>query len=140
AVVVVAIVGIVPAVLGHLGLDGRGGLVTTVRYLLLAVVLMYGLVLVYRYAPNRDEPLVSRRISPGTVVAGIVWLGATAAFDMYAARFGNYQDTYGALGGVILLLMWLFISSFAVLLGAEIDSTLEAQIKDPHDENSPHPA
>ncbi len=64
-------------------------------------------------------------MSPGGVVGVILWIVASAAFAFYVANFASYNKTYGALGGVIVFLVWLWISHIAVLLGAEFDAELE---------------
>ena len=66
-------------------------------------------------------------VSPGSLLAVIVWIVASAGFSFYVANFGTYNETYGTLGGVIVFLIWLWISNIAVLLGAEFDSELERQ-------------
>jgi len=66
-----------------------------------------------------------RWVSPGGLLAVVVWIIASAAFAFYVASFGSYNKTYGALGGVIVFLMWLWISNIAVLLGAEFNAELE---------------
>ena len=66
-----------------------------------------------------------RWVSPGGVLAVLLWIIVSAAFAVYLANFGNYDKTYGALGGVIAFLVWLWISNIAVLLGAEFDAELE---------------
>jgi membrane protein len=90
--------------------------------LLLIVSFMFAFL--YWAAPNVKHPKF-RWISPGGVLAVIVWVIASAAFAFYVANFGSYNKTYGALGGVIVFLMWLWISNIAVLLGAEFNAELE---------------
>ncbi|HEX2233956.1 MAG TPA: YihY/virulence factor BrkB family protein [Thermoleophilaceae bacterium] len=90
--------------------------------LLLIVSFMFAIL--YWAAPNVKHPKF-RWVSPGGVVAVIVWIVASAAFAFYVANFGSYNKTYGALGGVIVFLVWLWISNIAVLLGAELNAELE---------------
>jgi membrane protein len=66
-----------------------------------------------------------RWFTPGGILAVIVWIVASAAFAFYVANFGSYNKTYGALGGVIIFLVWLWLSNIAVLLGAEFNAELE---------------
>ena len=80
----------------------------------------------YRYAPDRDEPQL-RWVSWGAVIATIVWVIASLGFSFFVSQFGNYQETYGALAGVIILMLWFFITGFVVLLGAELNSEMEHQ-------------
>jgi membrane protein len=90
--------------------------------LLLIVSFMFAIL--YWAAPNVKHPKF-RWVSPGGVVAVILWIVASAAFAFYVANFGSYNKTYGALGGVIVFLVWLWISNIAVLLGAELNAELE---------------
>lgn len=90
----------------------------------LALVFMTMLGLLYYAAPNVEHPRF-RWITPGAVAAVVLWLVASAGFAFYVANFGSYDKTYGALGGVIVFLTWLWISNIAVLLGAEINAEAE---------------
>src|SRR3954463_7629769 len=90
--------------------------------LLLIVALMFSIL--YWAAPNVRQPGF-RWLTPGGIVAVIVWLIASAAFAFYVANFGSYNKTYGTLGGVIAFLVWLWISNLAVLFGAELNAELE---------------
>jgi membrane protein len=64
-------------------------------------------------------------VSPGAVLAVVVWIVASAAFAFYVANFGSYNKTYGTLGGVIVFLVWMWITNLAVLLGAEVNAEVE---------------
>jgi len=90
--------------------------------LLLVVSLMFALL--YWAAPNVKQPGF-RWVSPGGIVAVVGWLIASAAFAFYVGNFGSYNKTYGALGGVIVFLVWLWISNIVILLGAEFNAELE---------------
>src|ERR671925_2140021 len=90
--------------------------------LLLVVSFMFALL--YWAAPN-VKPTGFRWISPGGLLAVLGWVIASAAFAFYVANFGSYNKTYGALGGVIIFLVWLWISNIMVLLGAEFNAELE---------------
>jgi membrane protein len=90
--------------------------------LVILVSLMFALL--YWAAPNVKQPGF-RWISPGGLLAVLIWILASLAFAFYVANFGSYNKTYGALGGVITFLVWLWISNIAVLLGAEFDAELE---------------
>jgi membrane protein len=90
--------------------------------LLLIVSLMFAIL--YWASPNVKQPGF-RWFSPGGIVAVVLWIIASAAFAFYVANFGSYNKTYGALGGVIIFLVWLWISNIAVLLGAEFNAELE---------------
>jgi membrane protein len=90
---------------------------------LLAFVMLVFAVLYYA-APNVRQPGF-RWVTPGGVVAVIVWIVASGAFALYVANFASYNKTYGSLAGVIVFLVWLWISNIAVLLGAELNAELE---------------
>jgi membrane protein len=79
--------------------------------------------LIYRLAPNRGD-LQWRWLTPGSVLATGTWLIATYAFGIYVQNFGNYQAVYGALGAIIVFLIWLYISAYILLLGAELNQVL----------------
>jgi membrane protein len=96
------------------------------RWVLLAVLLVVALAALYRLAPNRDEPKWTW-VSWGSVVATVLWILASVGFSIYANSFGNYNKTYGALAGVIILMFWLFLTSFVVLVGAELNTEMELQ-------------
>jgi membrane protein len=96
------------------------------RFVLLAVLLMAGLAALYRYAPDRDKPEWSWA-SPGSVVATVLWVLASVGFSIYVNAFGNYNKTYGALAGVIILMFWLYLTAFVVLVGAELNAEMELQ-------------
>jgi membrane protein len=89
------------------------------------LVLLFGLLLsiLYYAAPNVVHPGF-RWVTPGGVLAIIVWIAASAAFALYVAAFSSYNKTYGSLGGVIVFLIWLWVSNIAILLGAEFDAEL----------------
>jgi membrane protein len=96
------------------------------RFVLLAVLLMAGLAALYRYAPDRDKPKWSWA-SPGSVVATVLWVLASVGFSIYVNAFGNYNKTYGALAGIIILMFWLYLTAFVVLVGAELNAEMELQ-------------
>lgn len=91
-----------------------------------AAVVALGLALVYRYAPDRpDAPWAW--ITPGSAAATLLWLLASLGFGLYVSNFGDYNATYGSLGGVVVFLTWLYLSAYVVLLGGEMNSELERQ-------------
>ena len=91
----------------------------------------------YWAAPNVKQPAFADQ--PGWPLAVLVWVIASAAFALYVANFSSYNKTYGALGGVIAFLVWLWISNIAVLLGAEFNAELERgrRIESGHPEKEP---
>ncbi len=123
----VALIAGVPAVLEMVGIGaGWWWLVEIVRWLLIAALVMVALAVLYRVAPARDAPKF-RWASVGAIVGTVLWLVASAGFSLYVSLFGNYAKTYGALAGVAVLLLWLWITCYAILLGAEINAEAEAQ-------------
>jgi membrane protein len=90
--------------------------------LLLIVSFMFALL--YWAAPNVKHPRF-RWVTPGGVLAVLLWIAASAAFAFYVANFGSYNKTYGALGGVIVFLVWLWLSNVVILLGAEFNAEME---------------
>jgi len=96
------------------------------RWVLLALLMMVGLGVLYRFAPDRTNAKF-RWVSWGSGVATVLWLVASAGFSIYVNNFGSYNKTYGALAGVIVLNLWLYISCMVILFGAELNAELEAQ-------------
>jgi membrane protein len=138
-VVVVALLMIVvaPLALEVVGLGATGQWVVRIlRWPLMAAVVAALLTVVYRYAPDRDKPQW-RWVTWGSVIATVLWVVASFGFSFYVANFGNYNETYGALGAVIVLLLWLFISAFVIILGGEINGEMEHQTG--HDTTSGEP-
>jgi membrane protein len=99
-------------------------------YLLLGALVVTAAACLYRYAPCRPHAKWVW-LSPGALIATLVWLLATAGFGFYAANFGNYNATYGSLGAVVVLLTWLWLSSYVFLIGAELNGELERQTSAP---------
>ena len=95
---------------------------------MLALIAIGGLSLLYLYGPSREDPKW-RWITPGSTFAILVWIAGSAGFSWYVQNFGSYNETYGTLGGFIVLLTWMWLSAFIVLLGAELDSEMERQAK-----------
>ena len=127
--ILIALIAVVPAVLGAVGLGvATEYAITWGRWPLLALALMGGLAIIYRYAPDRDQARW-RWLGPGAIVAVVLWLAASAGFAVYVNSFGSYNETYGTMGGVIVLMLWLFLSSFAILVGAELNAEAERQTR-----------
>lgn len=126
-VLALALIALVPVVLPAIPLGpGAAVLAQIVRWGLLLALIIIGLAVLYRVAPSRRPPKF-RWVSVGSVVAALLWLLGSAGFSAYVTYFGHYNKTYGALGGVIVLLLWLFLTSYIVLLGAEINAQSEYQ-------------
>ena len=92
--------------------------------LLVVVILMFGVL--YYLSPN-VQLRGPRWITPGSILALVIWIVASAAFALYVANFGSYDKTYGTLGGVVSFLVWLWIGNIAVLLGVELNAELERE-------------
>ena len=93
---------------------------------LLVIGVLAGLSLLYRFGPCRPTPRW-QWVTPGSMVATVLWIAASALFSWYVARFSTYDATYGPLGTVVAFMMWLYVTVFVVLLGAELNSELELQ-------------
>jgi membrane protein len=100
--------------------------VSILRFVVLAALLVVGLAVLYRYAPDRDEPKWTW-VSWGSGVATVVWILASIGFSIYVKSFGNYNKTYGALAGIIILMFWLYLTAVIVLAGAELNTEMELQ-------------
>jgi membrane protein len=90
---------------------------------LVFALIAIGIGLIYYFAPDADQDW--EWITPGAVLATILWMIASLAFKVYVANFGNYNESYGSLGGVIVLMLWFYISALAVLIGAEMNAEIE---------------
>jgi membrane protein len=101
-----------------------------VQWVVLWLVIVLGLAVVYRFAPSRANAHW-RWITIGSAVAASLWVVASLLFSLYVRNFGSYGETYGALASVVILLMWFFLSSYVILIGAEIDATAEKQTSRP---------
>lgn len=117
-------------------LPDAGGTVRTVLnvgfWLAAAGAVSLVIALIYAYAPNRED-VKWRWLTPGSLIATLVWIAATLAFSFYVRNFGSYNATYGALGAVIVFLTWLYLSSYILLLGGELNQVLARRAG--HDES-----
>lgn len=117
----------VPSVFSWLHLGGTKRIIGEIlRFAFLIGGMSFALAVLYRYGPKRHNARW-RWLSPGAFIGSILWLAFSYGFSFYVSTWGDYESTYGALGGVIVLMLWLYVSAFAVLLGAEVDAELEAQ-------------
>ncbi|WP_437778641.1 YihY/virulence factor BrkB family protein [Sorangium sp. So ce1097] len=115
-----------PAIAEHLG--PLGTLVLWLRVPVSMLIVMAVLATLYYVLPDVEQKF--KFITPGSVVAVVIWAIASLGFSFYVSRFGSYEVSYGALGGVIILLLWMWISSMAVLLGAELNAVIEHRSPD----------
>jgi membrane protein len=79
--------------------------------------------LIYYFAPDVGQDYVW--ITPGSLVATILWIAASLAFRLYVVNFGSYNETYGAIGGVMILLVWLYLTGLVIIIGAEMNAEIE---------------
>lgn len=119
---------------------GLGGVaeagITVLGYVSAIVLLMVAIGFLYWATPNVRLPF--KWVSPGAVLFAVGWLGATLAFGLYVSNFGSYNATYGALGGVVILLVWFYLTSYILLAGAELNA-VSAQKTRPRDAEAPAP-
>lgn len=127
SLIAVGLIAVAPVVLDANGVPTlvRLGL-EAARWVLLLAAVVVALAVVYRVAPDRDAPKLTW-VSVGAIVATVVWLVASLAFSLYVDNFGSYGKTYGSLAAVVVLLLWLWITVYVILLGAEINAEAEEQ-------------
>jgi len=117
------------AYLQHLAPRAPGPLVVAGKilgYVALALVAAGIASILYRFGPSREDARW-KWITPGSAFAAVTWLLLTWAFGIYVSRFTNYHATYGSLGAVVALLSWMYLSSYAFIVGAELNSEIEHQ-------------
>ena len=129
AFILLALGGIValPVVLDFVGLSrGTEWLLALGRWPVLLAAVVLGLALIYRYGPSRERAQW-KWVTPGSLVAAVLWIAASMLFSWYVSSFGNYNETYGSLGAVIGFMTWIWLSSIVILMGAEINAEMEHQ-------------
>ncbi|MCK0149523.1 YihY/virulence factor BrkB family protein [Marivita sp. S6314] len=126
-ILALGVVAILPAIAAFVGVTPfLSDLILLGRWPLMFCVGVACIAVLYRYGPDR-RAAKWRWLTPGAVIACLLWVAGSIAFSTYVQSFGTYNETFGALGGVIVLLTWLWLSAFVVLLGALLDAELEAQ-------------
>lgn len=100
--------------------------VGAVRWVGLFVGMMGALAILYKVAPDRDNPKW-QWTTPGAVLATVLWVIGSVLFSLYADKFGSFNETYGALGAIVVLLLWLNLTAYIVLFGAEVNAETEKQ-------------
>jgi membrane protein len=137
--IAIGLVAVVPALLSALPLGVVGTILAQVlRWVLLLAVMAGSLAVLYRVAPDRDAPKF-RWVSLGSIVVTVIWAAVSLAFSLYVNNFGSYDKTYGAIAGVIVLMLWLYLTCYLILLGAEINAEAEHQTARDTTEGSPQP-
>jgi membrane protein len=133
------LVAVVPAVITALPLGVVGTILAQIAtWVVLLGVFAGALAVLYRVAPDRDAPRF-RWVSLGAVVVTLVWAAVSVGFAVYVNNFSSYDKTYGAIAGVIVLMLWLYLTCYLVLLGAEINSEAEHQTAHDTTRGEPQP-
>ncbi|WP_297340469.1 YihY/virulence factor BrkB family protein [Pseudophaeobacter sp.] len=139
ALIAISAILITPAIMALVPLGPAAEIsVNIARWLVALGVLLAGAGLVYRYGPNRRVARLPW-ITPGAIMAVMLWAGASVGFSIYLSNFGSYNEVYGSIGAVIALLMWLFITGFLLLLGAALNAELERHTKPDTTAGKPRP-
>jgi membrane protein len=126
-VIMLSIVAVLPALLKSVfGTGALRWVFQILGWLILVVLVMAALAIIYRLGPERDAPKM-KWVSVGALVATLIWLLASIGFSIYSSTFGNYAKTYGVFAGIVVLLFWLWLTAYAILLGAEINAEAEQQ-------------
>lgn len=120
-----------PVILRFIGLESATEfLLSVLRWPVFFVAIVFAITLLYRHGPSRSKAQW-RWLTWGSVVAAILWIGVSMLFSWYAANLGSYEKTYGSLGAVIGFMVWIWLSTIVMLVGAEIDAEMEHQtVKD----------
>ena len=126
----------IPAALSIVNLGGLAEpAVLAVSFIVIALMSILGLSILYHYAPSRDAPEWSW-VSAGAIAGCTLWIVGSAGFAYYVKTFGSYNESFGTLAGVVILMTWLWLSAFIILLGAELNAEMEAQTR--HDTTQGH--
>lgn len=139
AFVIIALACIVAVPVAMKYLPGFIGFILNIaRWPLMLVLVTLALACIYRYGPSRDQPKW-RWITWGSAFAAIAWLGFSAIFSFYAAKFGSFNKTYGSLGAVIGFMTWMWLSIAVILIGGKINAEMEHQTARDTTEGAPEP-
>jgi membrane protein len=138
-VAALALVAILPPLLAGLGLpEAVQAWARWLRWPILAGAFMTALAVLYRYGPSREEPRW-RWVSWGAAAATLLWIAGSVLFSWYVANFDSYNETYGSVGAVAILMMWFWLSALIVLLGAELNAEMEHQTERDTTTGAPEP-
>lgn len=125
--ITIALVGVLPVVIQWAGFGPIAKWVLLIlEWPLLIAVVLTGLAMLYRWAPDRHPPQW-KWVSPGAFFATALWILGSIGFTVYVTHFSSYDKTYGSLGGVVVLLTWLYLTSFVALFGAVVNAQTERQ-------------
>jgi len=118
-----------PLLIKNIGLNPQiEHVITWFRWVLLGIIIVLSLSIVYKFAPNRRSPKL-RWVSWGALLGSVLWLAGSMLFSWYVSNFGSYDDLYGSFAAVAILMLWLFLTAFIILMGAEINSEMEHQTR-----------
>jgi membrane protein len=121
-IVMMFLIAALPSIIADAGFGTAGRVVFNIlRFPVLAVVMVFGLGVLYRVAVEQPKEARFGVVTPGTLVATLLWLIASGLFAVYTANFASYSKTYGSLASIVVVLLWLYLSALAVLIGAEVD-------------------
>jgi len=139
ASVAIAVLVALPQLLALIGVpDGAAWLIQLSSLGVLVLSLLTGLSLLYRYGPSRERPRW-QWVTPGSLIATVLWVVASALFSLYVGHVASYDVAYGPLGAVAAMMMWFYVTAYAVLLGAELNSELELQTAVDSTDGPPRP-
>ena len=133
-----AAVVVLPVVFEFIGLSKDAWWLALLRWPVLLLAVLGGLALLYRYGPSRDAPRW-RWVTPGGILAALLWLAGSLLFSWYVSNFGKYNQTYGSLGAAIGFMTWIWLSTTIVLLGAQVNAEIEHQTAEDTTVGAPQP-
>jgi membrane protein len=138
AILAIGVLLLLQPAIDFLGLERHGGgLIHAAGLTMLIGFFWVAIALLYRFGPSRTPP-PRPRIKPGAGLATVLWLIASELLSLYISRIGTFGATYGSLGAAVGVMLWFYISAYAVLLGAELNARLEELEDDaPADQPSP---
>lgn len=139
AVFAVGVLAVLPTVFERMAItSGAETLLTLARWPVLIGGFLAALAVMYRFGPCRHDAQW-RWVSPGAITAAVLWLLGCGIFSLYVSKLAGYDKTYGPLGTVVIFLMWLFVTAYVVLLGAEFNAEAERQTRKDTTEGQPKP-
>ncbi|MDO5528724.1 MAG: YihY/virulence factor BrkB family protein [Paracoccus sp. (in: a-proteobacteria)] len=128
-VLMLTVIAVIPAIIALVPMpDSVATLVSTIRWPIMFGALIVALATLYRWGPNKDDTQLDF-LSPGAVLAAVGLVLASYGFSFYASNFTDYNATYGSIGAAVALMMWLWIAAIVVLVGAELNSEVDRQLR-----------
>jgi membrane protein len=138
-ILAIAILVFIPVALGFLGATAHlAGIIRVSSFIVLVLFVALALSMLYRFGPCRRAARW-KWVTPGSLVATVLWLIASALFSFYVGHLSSYDVTYGPLGAVVGMMMWFWVSAYVVLLGAELNAELELQTEQDSTQGGPAP-